>query len=138
MNNFNPFFQKKSKITFFRCFAQKFTIFKNEISGNFFRWNSLKKYKFEEFLHILPFSTLKRVKLWFLSILTKRSIYMSYIVTTHIFSYHFVENYSKNVFEHFQSIFFEKSRKSRIFIVLPQNSSFFKKTIPCHFFAKFP
>ena len=46
------FFQKKSKITFFHYFDPKFVIFQKDNSGSFFRKISLKRYKFEEFLHI--------------------------------------------------------------------------------------
>ena len=57
------FFRKKSKIAFFHCFPPKFVIFQIDISGSIFSLKILKKYRFEEFLHILPISTLKRLKI---------------------------------------------------------------------------
>ena len=52
---------------------------------------------------------------------------MSYIVTTHIFSYHFVENYSKNVLSIFNPFFSKKVENHVFSLFYPKIRHFSKR-----------
>ena len=72
LEHFKSLFSKKSrKSRFFSLFYPKIRHFSKSQFGVIFSVNFFEKYKFEEFLHNLPISTLKRLKLRFFYILTK-------------------------------------------------------------------
>ena len=63
LNIFNPFFSKNIKNHVFSLFYPKIRHFSKRHFRFIFSLNILKKYKFEEFLHILSICALKRVKI---------------------------------------------------------------------------